>query len=113
MKKFIFALCTLVPLFAFSYVSNEGDSYQSQTFQNKAVLTSDSKKIYILDQGAGMSSKEGKHQISFFKNCKIQSNLLGQGKWFWANGGVFLEFENHEIVFPKQESPFESFECRG
>ncbi len=113
LKKLVFSACTLLPLLAFSYVSNEGDAYQSKLLKDKAVLTSDSTKIYILDYGAAGTSKKGKHHMTFSKNCKVQSNLLGKGKWYWANGGLFTEFESRDIFFPKQETPFKSNVCAG
>ena len=114
LKKMIFSICTVLPLFAFSYVSNEGDPYQTNLLKDRAVMTSESKKIYILDYGVAMTaSKESKHQIVLLKNCRAQSNLLGKGKWYWANGGLFTEFESREIFFPKQETPFKSNICAG
>ncbi|GLS29646.1 hypothetical protein SAMN04488498_11188 [Mesorhizobium albiziae] len=54
---------------------------------------------------AGVNSKvvEGIETLDLGKTCDALHNVLGKGKWCWANGGFRAEFENSSIGFPRQE----------
>lgn len=112
MKKII-GILAILPTLAFGYISSEGDEYRTVETKNKIVLTSHNKKIYIINAAIVNS---GKHIISLYKDCKATSNLLGKGKWEWANGGmlVYLDFEGYErsIGFPRQDPPFDGEYCQ-
>lgn len=56
---------------------------------------------------------ESSNEIIYVGNlCDAFSKTRGTGKWFWANGGVSIEFNDSSVGFPRQETPFEDSRCR-
>ena len=107
MKKVIILGMLLSPVLLLakgaSYSTSDGERFNAVISKNQAVLTSTKIQTYNLN---GKTSKRGKLQLTLTSDCKAKSNLLGNGNWHGAHGGVFIELNNKgnftEITFPKQ-----------
>ncbi|GAB2715107.1 hypothetical protein GCM10027172_07560 [Halomonas garicola] len=76
------------------------------------VMTDGSGRNYNVtmnDSGAVM--KSGDAVIYLGNSCDAFSEKYGRGTWGWANGGVIIQFIDHRVGFPRQESPFNDSRC--
>ena len=119
MKKIIILGVLLSPVLVMAkglyYLSDDGDRFKTVISKGRAVMTTENSKSYMIN---ATTIKRGKLQLVLTRDCKAKSNLLGNGTWHWANGGVFvqLDYEGYEreITFPRQElSITKDDECWG
>jgi len=96
---------------SFGYVSN-GVVYVDQCTSSGYVLKSEYPVARPYGVGAGTKLSEGKETIFLGKSCDathILAEKSSDGKWCWANGGFFAEFNdsktelNLSLAFPRQE----------
>lgn len=93
LKSLIVASFVLSSSLAHALVDSDGNKYKVTINSNGAVLQSKTKVIYLGN------------------SCGAKSPQLGRGTWGWANGGVIIQFIDHRVAFPRQESPFEDERC--
>ncbi|MEL7526659.1 MAG: hypothetical protein AAFN16_12850 [Pseudomonadota bacterium] len=86
----------------FDYV---GDNHSWSLSCNASgyVLKSQYPVTRFFEAGAASSVTREKETLYLGRSCDASSTTMGEGKWCWANGGFFAEFERHRIGFPRQE----------
>lgn len=67
------------------------------------VLKSQYPVTRFFEAGAASSVTRERETLYLGRSCDASSTTMGEGKWCWANGGFFAEFERHRIGFPRQE----------
>jgi len=119
MKKFvIFLVACLAAQNAVAqqrtFSSSEGHQYAHQLNEHGAVLTSEFPVTRFVGKGALSRSITQIEVLYLGKSCDAFSEILGEGTWSWANGGVFVEFDTRRVEFWRQEIPVSSViaDCR-
>lgn len=86
----------------FGYV---GDNHSWSLSCNASgyVLKSQYPVTRFFEAGAASSVTRERETLYLGRSCDASSTTMGEGKWCWANGGFFAEFETHRISFPRQE----------
>lgn len=74
----------------FSYTSNTGHDYKPACNSNGYVLTPIAPVSRYLGQGAQTHIQRQTEVIYLVQSCDVYSELLGNGQWCWANGGVSI-----------------------
>ncbi|WP_420333632.1 hypothetical protein [Roseibium sp.] len=86
----------------FDYV---GDNHSWSLSCNASgyVLKSQYPVTRFFEAGAASSVTRERETLYLGRSCDASSTTMGEGKWCWANGGFFAEFERHRVGFPRQE----------
>lgn len=85
------------------YVSAEGHQYGYVRNDSGAVLTSLYPVARIIGTGAAAQQVTGMETLYLGRDCDAFSQVLGDGRWAWANGGFVVELAGASIGFPRQE----------
>lgn len=107
-KIFALALASIVllPFGAkaqdYDYVS-DNHSWSLSCNQSGFVLRSQYPVTRFHEAGAASSVTRQKETLYLGRSCDASSTVLGEGKWCWANGGFFAEFDQNRMGFPRQE----------
>lgn len=86
-----------------AYTSGEGHAYTLTCNSNGYILRSIAPVSRFIGQGANTRVLRNTEVIYLGRSCDAFSDVLGQGKWCWANGGFVAELEGARIGFPRQE----------
>jgi hypothetical protein len=89
---------------ALAAVSGGGHGYSLECNENGFVLRSDY-PVYRWAKRGFRDLRELDHETLFLgKDCDAYHQDLGwRGRWWWANGGIVVEYENAEISFPRAD----------
>lgn len=107
--KVLFALIAIFGFFSEASLSEEfgyvGDNHSWSLSCNASgyVLKSQYPVTRFFEAGAASSVTRERETLYLGRSCDASSTTMGEGKWCWANGGFFAEFETHRISFPRQE----------
>lgn len=100
------ALVSAIPFAAsaedFGYVS-DNHSWSMSCNQSGYVLRSQYPVSRFHEAGAGSTVTREKETLYLGRSCDASHTVLGDGKWCWANGGFFAEFDGYRMGFPRQE----------
>ena len=97
-----------------TFASSDGHQYVHEINEHGAVLTSKFPVTRSIGKGALASSFTQIEVLYLGKSCDAFSEVLGDGTWSWANGGVFVSFSARRIEFWRQEIPVSNVieDCR-
>ncbi len=85
-----------------AYVS-DGHEYGLRCSKDGWELTSKYPVTRTVGHGAGTEYVAGTEKLYLGKSCDARHKVFGTGRWCWANGGFFADFESHRFEFPRQE----------
>lgn len=84
------------------YIS-DGHRYALRCNADGYALTSDHPVYRAVGSGAATRYQKERERLFLGASCDARHSLFGAGKWCWANGGFWAEFEGHKFSFPRQE----------
>lgn len=89
---------------AYDYVSSDGHRYTVECNRSGYVLQS-THPVSRYEEGGAMSRFHDlkREKIYLGKDCDAFHEVVGGGKWCWANGGFVAEFPTFRFGFPRQE----------
>ncbi len=90
---------------AAGYTTDEGRIYELACNSSGYVLTPADPVVRLAEPGALREPLEPfqTQPIYLGRSCDAFSEVLGEGEWGWAAGGVRIDFADEVIGFPQQE----------